>query len=156
MAYLSKYQWALRLWWHVAITILLLSPAQAATSPINKQENGFAIHGYDTVAYFTQGKPMRGSSDYVAEYAGARWAFTTAEHKKLFEGDPEKYAPQYGGHCAFAAAHNALSDVDPTAWNIVEGKLYLNYGQQVARSWLGNLSTNLEKGDRFWFSLTKP
>ncbi len=114
-----------------------------------------AIHGYDTVAYFTEGRPVQGSDKFLAEYNGAKWAFSSAENKTLFENNPEKYAPQFGGHCAFAAAHNALADVDPSAWRIIDDKLYLNYSQRVNTQWLGDLSSNLEKGNAFWLSLSQ-
>lgn len=135
------------------LAIGLWASSANAGLPVNTQHSDYAIHGYDTVAYFTEGKPVKGNDQFVAEYNGAQWAFSSAENKTLFENDPGKYAPQFGGYCAFAAAHNALSDVDPAAWHIIDGKLYLNYSQRVEFMWLGNLSSNLEKAESYWSTL---
>ncbi|MGI9304663.1 MAG: YHS domain-containing (seleno)protein [Gammaproteobacteria bacterium] len=89
---------------------------------------GVAIEGYDPVAYFTEGRPMKGSEEFAHEWLGAEWHFANAEHRDLFAASPLKYAPQYGGHCADGVAYGqATANIDPTAWSIIEGKLYLNY-----------------------------
>ena len=130
---------------------LWISTALAAT-PVNTKHSDFAIHGYDTVAYFTRSEPVKGDKAFAVQYNGATWLFANADHKGMFVDNPEKYAPQFGGFCAFAAAHDALSDVDPAAWHIVDGKLYLNYSQRVETMWLGNLSSNLAKAESFWLT----
>ncbi len=114
-----------------------------------------AIHGYDPVAYFTVGEAKPGSDEFTTEWAGATWRFAMAEHKAAFEADPEKYAPQYGGYCAWGvAAKNDLFDVDPNAWRVVDGKLYLNYNAEVQSSWVEDIPGFITKGDQNWPTLS--
>ena len=95
-----------------------------------------AVGGYDTVAYFTVGKPLKGKSKYSTSYKKTKWLFSSAEHLALFEANPSKYAPQYGGFCAWAvAAKNSRASGDPLRWNIVNGKLYLNYDKEIQQLW---------------------
>lgn len=94
--------------------------AQGLTS-----ENRVALRGYDPVAYFTQGRPLKGSADFVAEYDGSVYLFSTAGHRDLFASDPERYAPQFNGMCAITLSRGAIYDPDPEAWVIADGKLYL-------------------------------
>ena len=95
-----------------------------------------AVSGYDTVAYFVENKAVKGSSDYVTEYKGATWYFSSQKHLDMFVKDPEKYAPQYGGYCAWAiAAKNDFASADPNEWTIVDGKLYLNYDREIKERW---------------------
>ena len=124
-----------------------LSVAAAATAlaaePVNTLEKGLfgfkasdvAIRGYDTVAYFTQGVPVEGSEDFTAEHDGATWRFASREHLDLFEADPAKYAPQYGGYCAYGVAEDDLVKIEPENWTIVDDKLYLNYDDDVQALW---------------------
>ena len=92
-----------------------------------------AISGYDPVAYVTDSAPVKGSKEFSYQWKGADWYFASAEHRDLFKANPEKYAPQYGGYCAYAAAKNALAPIDPAAWSIVGGKLYLNNSLSVRK-----------------------
>ena len=94
--------------------------------------NHLAIRGYDTVAYFTDGKAIKGSSDFVYVWGDARWQFATAAHRDMFAADPDRYAPQYGGHCAGSMAMGELSIANPTTWTIVNGKLYMFAGTKLA------------------------
>ena len=135
------------------ILTVLLSCAGVLAAPVNSNDKGVAIHGYDVVAFFTESKPLKGVEAFSVEYAGAAWWFSSATHRTLFQADPEKYIPQFGGFCAFAAAHSSKSDIDPAAWHIVDGKLYLNYSQRVEFMWLGDLSTNLRKAETYWQTL---
>lgn len=98
--------------------------------------DGYAVHGYDVVAYFTVGEPTTGKDLYTAEYGGARYRFASAENRNLFAASPAQYAPQYGGYCAFGAAFGRKFDGDPTVWRIVDGKLYLNVDKNVQAKWL--------------------
>ena len=102
---------------------------------VNKDENGAAIKGYDAVSYFTEMKPMIGKSDFSYEWNGAKWQFTSEKNLDLFKANPGKYAPQYGGYCAYAVSKNMLAPVDPTAWTVVDGKLYLNNSGKVKKMW---------------------
>lgn len=116
--------------------------AQAAEPPVNTLKNSFfssrtdtAINGYDTVAYFTVGKPVKGLDSLVADWMGAKWKFSTAEHLALFKAKPEKYAPQYGGYCAYGVSQDVLVKVEPEQFTVREGKLYLNYDADVQAKW---------------------
>ena len=92
-----------------------------------------AIKGYDTVAYFTENKAVEGTPQYSTRWLGAEWHFASAEHRDLFKADPVKYAPQYGGHCADGVSFGTITtNIDPKAWRIIEGKLYLNYDPGAA------------------------
>lgn len=109
-----------------------------------------AVSGYDTVAYFTQAKAVKGLKKFSHEYKGEDWYFSSSEHLALFKQDPEKYAPQYGGYCAFAVAKNDTASSDPTQWTIEEGKLYLNYNADIKQQWLDNKLNFIEKADQNW------
>jgi len=126
-----------------------LSLAQAA--PLVFQPDGVAIRGYDTVAYFTEGKPVRGSDAFTAEHDGATWYFVSAENRDLFVANPEQYAPQYGGWCAFGVAKGAKYEVDPAAWTISDGKLYLNNTLKVRdQFWLPKKDEMIDTADNNW------
>ena len=114
----------------MAILTLIAAPAWAA-DPVYSDWLGKAIKGYDPVAYFTEGKPVEGSSDFTAEFDGATWYFASAQNRDAFVADPDKYAPQYGGYCAYAVANGSTAKIDPEAWSVVDGKLYLNYSNPV-------------------------
>ena len=110
-----------------------------------------AIKGYDPVAYFTQGQAVEGSNAHKLRWQDAEWHFANAEHRQLFADNPEKYAPQYGGYCAYAiAAKDDLVRVDPRAWSIVDGKLYLNYSQTIKADWDDHRGRYIPQGDRNW------
>lgn len=109
-----------------------------------------AVRGYDVVAYFTQGKPVEGKSDYSHSWNNATWRFASAEHRDLFAANPEKYAPQYGGWCAWAVSQGYTASVDPAAWRIVDGKLYLNYSKSVQSQWAQDIPGHIEKGNTNW------
>ncbi|WP_417688957.1 YHS domain-containing (seleno)protein [Roseibium sp.] len=94
-------------------------------------KNDAAIGGTDPVAYFTQGKPVKGSDEFTAVYDDVTWKFSSAENRDKFQADPVKYAPQYGGFCAFGASKGFKVPVIPDAWKIVDGKLYLNNSKSV-------------------------
>lgn len=110
-----------------------------------------AVRGYDVVAYFTDGKPLKGDKQFSFEWQGAEWRFASAEHRAAFQAEPEKYAPQYGGYCAYAiAAKDELVSTDPDAWAIVDGKLYLNYSREVQGWWEEKREEFIKQGDRNW------
>ncbi|KXF82396.1 YHS domain-containing (seleno)protein [Enterovibrio coralii] len=112
--------------------------------------NSDAVSGYDTVSFF-EGKPVKGSSKYQTEYMDADWLFSSQENLDKFKADPTKYAPQYGGHCAWAiAANDGLAPGDPTYWKIVDGKLYLNYDKSVWNKWNKDIPGFIEQGDINW------
>jgi YHS domain-containing protein len=114
-----------------------------------------AIKGYDTVAYFTEGKAVAGKKEYTHEYMGATWYFASKEHLEKFIAAPEKYAPQYGGYCAYAISRNTTASIKPEVFNIYEGKLYLNYNAGVQKKWLKNKEERIETADQHWPELLK-
>ncbi len=117
---------------------------------------GKAIRGYDPVAYFTQSKPVKGNADFTHEFQGAKWQFATAANRDAFAANPEKYAPQYGGYCAWAVSQSYTASVDPEAWKVVDGKLYLNYSKSVQQQWLaGGTAMLIKQGDANWPGLRK-
>ncbi|MEX1035276.1 MAG: YHS domain-containing (seleno)protein [Sneathiella sp.] len=116
---------------------------------------GTAVDGYDVVAYFTEGKPVEGSSDHSVEWKGAEWHFANAEHKKMFEANPEKYAPQYGGYCAWAVSQGYAASTIPEAWSIVDSKLYLNYSKGVQTTWEEDIPGNIKQANNNWPGIEK-
>jgi YHS domain-containing protein len=116
--------------------------ARAAQPPINTLKNSVfggrtdtAINGYDTVAYFNAGKPLMGKDAFVLEWMGAKWKFASQANLDLFKANPEKYAPQYGGYCAYGVAQGALVKVEPDQFTVLDGKLYLNFDADVQARW---------------------
>ena len=107
-----------------------------ATDPVYQTSAG-AIDGYDPVAYFTDGAPRKGSPEHTLEWNGAKWHFASAANRAAFEREPERYAPQFGGYCAYAVGNNYTAKSDPqAAWHVEDGKLYLNFDAGVKQAWL--------------------
>ncbi|WP_409439042.1 YHS domain-containing (seleno)protein [Psychromonas sp. GE-S-Ul-11] len=134
----------------VSTALLASSLSFAANIEVNANQNDLAIKGYDTVSYFTKGKPTKGSDKYTAAYNGAIYHFTSAKNRDLFRSDPAKYAPQYGGFCAYGVAVNQKFDVEPTAWYIEDNKLYLNLNKNVQKEWLKDVPGNIETAQVNW------
>jgi hypothetical protein len=109
-----------------------------------------AVGGYDPVAYFTKGQPVEGKKEYQTRWMDAEWRFASAENRDLFIASPEKYAPQYGGYCAWAIAQGKTASGDPQLWKIVGGKLYLNYDEEVQRRWEKDIPGFVASADRNW------
>jgi YHS domain-containing protein len=124
--------------------------SEAMAQPYAYSFEGVAIRGADPVAYFTAADAVKGSAEYAYEWQGATWWFSSAENRDLFASDPEAYAPQYGGYCAKAVSEGNLASIDPEAWKIVDGKLYLNYSPDVQGQWLQDVEGNITKGDQNW------
>ena len=133
----------------MATTPLLARPAFAA-SPEVFSHDGFAIRGTDPVAYFTQGVPMAGNEAHKLMWRGATWTFANAENMAMFEMDPERYAPQYGGYCAYALSKGAIATSVPEAWTIVDGRLYLNFSVNVRSIWSQDIPGNIALADANW------
>ncbi len=111
------------------------------------------ISGYDPVAYFTDGKPMRGSGYHVAEYKGVTYAFASEENKEIFEANQEKYVPAYGGYCAYGAAVGKKFVADPEVWKVVDGTLYLNLDEGIQGKWNEDIPGFIKKADDNWKSI---
>jgi hypothetical protein len=124
--------------------------AAGPKSSVNTQSDNLALRGYDAVAYFTDGAAVRGLPQFETAWHGARWLFATAAHRDTFLEAPEKYAPQFGGYCAWAVANGYTADGDPEAWKIVDGRLYVNYSKRVQRKWEANIPEYIEKGQANW------
>ena len=112
--------------------------------------SGLAIGGYDPVAYFTQGKPVKGKSAHKVMWKGAVWTFASAAHREAFEADPRRYAPQFGGYCAYAVSRGYTAKTDPKAWKVHEGRLYLNYSTQVRTLWSRDIPGNIALARGNW------
>lgn len=113
-------------------------------------EGNIAIRGADPVAYFTQGAYVAGSPEYTYDWGGATWQFASAEHRDLFVSNPGQYAPQYGGFCAWAVSQGYTASVDPTAWDIVDGKLYLNFNAGIQRRWQQDIPGHVARANQNW------
>ncbi len=132
-------------------TLLASFGAAEAGGKINSSFfDSIAIEGHDPVAYFTQSRPVAGKDAHEYEWKGATWRFASAENRALFAKAPEKYAPQYGGYCAWAVSQGYTASIDPAAWRVVDGKLYLNYSRSVQAQWSQDVPGNIAKGDRNW------
>jgi YHS domain-containing protein len=134
---------------------MAFSSSALAKGLINTDGKGIAIKGYDPVAYFTMDKPVKGDKNIKYEWKGAKWRFSTENHMKLFIEDPDKYAPRYGGYCAYGVAVDALFDIQPEAWSIVDGKLYLNKNLEVRETWKKDIPGNIKKADMNWPGVLK-
>lgn len=135
---------------------LLMSQAVKAAKPIySGGKDRAAIRGYDPVAYFTEGKPVKGESYLSYEYQGATWLFSTEQNRTAFSANPAKYTPQYGGYCAYAVANGATAAIKPKYFTIHEGKLYLNYSKSVQKKWLKDMEGFIQDADNEWPSLVE-
>ncbi len=115
-----------------------------------------AVSGYDAVAYFTQGKAIKGNAKFVFKFKEVEWYFSSQEHLDLFKKSPEKYMPQYGGYCAWAVGEKKKrAPGDPNYWKIVNGKLYLNYDASIQKKWLEDIPGFIKKADKNWPEMLK-
>lgn len=134
----------------LGLLLIGLSFQVSAIEPVYSDFFGKAIKGYDTVAYFTQGKATKGDGDFTYEWNGGKWYFSTEQNLQEFIQNPEKYAPQYGGYCAWAVSNGYTAKIDPYAWHIHDGKLYLNYSKSVQSTWQNDIPGNIAKADSNW------
>ena len=130
--------------------LLMVLPRVANAIEPTFSAGGAAIRGYDPVAYFTGGGPAKGDPAITQEYQNATWHFVSAENRDLFAASAQKYAPQYGGYCAWAASRNYVAPTDPNAWEIVDDKLYLNFSKLTHARWTIRARSNIAKGDANW------
>jgi hypothetical protein len=111
---------------------------------------GKAIKGFDPVAFFTDAKPVMGADSLAYKWKEANWLFSTKEHLDAFKANPEKYAPQYGGYCAYGSSQGHKAPTQTDTWTIVGDKLYFNYNQKVKDMWTKNQDTLIRKADLLW------
>ncbi len=137
------------------VTSCGLIPTQVASSinAVNVDESRLAIKGFDPVAYFTEAKPVKGSSQFNAEHLGATYYFSSSENESLFKGNPDKYAPQYGGYCAYGVSKEYKFDIDPEAWAVVDDKLYLNLNKKVQSRWVGEKEELIVTANDIWIQI---
>lgn len=124
-----------------------------AQKPSTFIQDGKAIRGYDPVAYFTESKPVKGYDSLSLDWNNAKWYFSTSKNLAAFKAAPEKYAPQYGGYCAYGCSNGHKSPTEPDTWTIDNGKLYLNYNLDVKKEWNKNRKERIEKADKTWVTL---
>jgi len=143
--------------WILALSLWTLPNMVSAREP--EIYTGFfskvAVSGHDPVAYFTQNRPMKGEARFSTQYKGVEWRFANEEHKGKFIANPEQYAPQYGGYCAWAVAQGYTASGDPTRWKIVDGKLYLNYDADVQKKWEADIPGFISKANKNWPAVLK-
>ncbi len=137
-----------------ALALPLADTRRASAEPLNASR-GIAVHGYDVVAYFTDGRPMRGTALYTHRWRDSEWRFASAAHRDAFAADPDRYAPQFGGFCAFGVAQGAQVDIDPTAWSIVDGRLYLNYNHSIQRQWMRDTAGLIRQANDNWSRMNR-
>jgi YHS domain-containing protein len=117
---------------------------------VNLDDKGVIIEGYDPVAYFTDNKPVKGTEQFKAEYEGANYWFASADHAELFKKEPKKYVPQYGAFCGYAVSIGKLRPVDPTIYQIEDGRLILQHTQEAYRLFNKDLKGSTAKADKNW------
>jgi YHS domain-containing protein len=127
-----------------------VSVGALAVDPVYSNWRGLAIAGTDPVAYFTEGRPVSGSRKFQLDWKGATWRFSSAENLEAFEADPGRYEPRYGGYCAWAVSQGRTAGIDPAAWKIVDGALYLNYSTGVQRRWEKDIPGHIANADQNW------
>jgi len=119
-------------------------------SLLNLDKSGLAVQGYDVVAFFTDAKPVKGDAQFTSSYGGATYRFASAEHKAAFDKEPAKYAPQFGGYCAYAVSKNTTASIEPDAFQIVNGRLLLQYDKSIRDKFNKDTTGNLAKADVNW------
>ena len=137
------------------IAFVFAAGAARAEKPEVFAEKGIAIGGYDPVAYFTEKKPVKGNAQFGLQWKGATWHFASAPNRDTFKADPAKYAPQYGGYCAFGTSQGYAVKTEPDAWSVVDGKLYLNYNTQVRQRWQQDTPGFIKAADMNWPGVLK-
>jgi YHS domain-containing protein len=136
------------------ILLLILASCQSKSGEVYTTEKG-AIGGYDPVAYFKENKPVMGDKKYEATWNDAHWYFSSQENLDAFNSDPLKYAPQYGGFCAYGTADGHKAPTLPETWTIVDDKLYLNYNLEVKELWMKDQAAFIHKADSNWTFVKK-
>ena len=117
--------------------------------------SGFGANGYDTVAYFNDSQAVEGKDAYQTEWGGVKWRFASADHLDQFLKKPERYIPQYGGHCAYGVSQSYLVRGDPQAWSVHNNKLYLNYSQNIRTAWLASADSFITNAANNWTALNR-
>lgn len=139
----------MKLFTPLTLILVLLSCSTGPKDPVFSNDQG-AIAGFDPVSYFMNEEPLPGSAEHTCMWNGAKWYFASEENRKTFEESPEKYAPQYGGYCAYAISQGYTAKIDPKCWKIVDAKLYLNYNPEIQDKWESNQTEFIMYADSNW------
>jgi len=134
----------------LALAFTFIQNVFADEGPTYTDKKGIAIKGYDTVAYFTENRAIKGLEEFSYDWNHGVWLFSNKKNMELFKANPEKFAPQYGGYCAFAAAKGSFAKIDPTQFTVLNNKLYLNYNARIQNKWTKNRDKFIELGDQNW------
>lgn len=139
----------------LALAGLLVASAASGlqAQAVNTDKDHLALYGYDAVAYQTDNAARKGSPEYTATYEGNTYRFATAAHRDAFTANPARYVPAYGGYCAYGVANGHKVKIDPEAYRVVDGKLYLNYDKGVQKKWLSDIPGNIAKAEQNWVAL---
>jgi YHS domain-containing protein len=141
------------------LTLMIVAVGCAVTTAAWAGEyfegDGAAIRGHDPVAYFKDGKPVKGSAEHRFEHKGSTFHFASKANRDAFAAAPERYAPQYGGYCAFGMSGGYKAAIDPAAFTVREGRLYLNYNRDVQKQWSADIPGHVTKADRNWPAVSK-
>lgn len=130
--------------------LFAVTAASASAQAVNLDKANLALSGYDAVAYQTENTARKGSAGFVAAHDGGTYQFATAANRDAFVADPEKYLPVYGGYCAFGVSRGYKVKIDPEAFRVVDGKLYLNYDKGVQKQWLQDIPGYIAKANNNW------
>lgn len=134
----------------MGIFAILIAFTSAAQPVKFNSASGIAIKGYDPVAYFLQHTALAGSDSYTADWSGSKWKFISQANLDSFKLSPEKYAPQFGGYCAYGCSEGHKSPTDPNAWTIADNKLYLNYNLKVKELWIKDTTIRIKAANEYW------
>ncbi|MDX1942050.1 MAG: YHS domain-containing (seleno)protein [Saprospiraceae bacterium] len=127
-----------------------IKPAADPDTFANVNSDGVILDGYDAVAFFTDSMPVKGVKEFQSTFKGAIYQFASAEHKALFDADPEKYKVQYGGWCAYAVSLGRIAPIIIDTWSIVDGRLYIQHNDRAVRGWEKDVPGNIVKADKYW------
>lgn len=122
---------------------------------VNVDPSGLALQGYDPVGFFTEGRPLLGIAAFTSTHEGATYRFATPEHKAAFDANPSKYAPAYGGYCAYGVAKNGLAPVEISTWQIVDGRLILNKNASIKKAFDADVAGHLRDAEANWPKLVE-
>ena len=152
-------RWPLLLGLVLMTGMFVAASGPARAEPIaaidTERSPGIAVSGYDPVAYFTEGRPVRGLARFSLRHKGAEWRFASAANRDRFVADPARYSPQFGGYCAYAVSEGRTASSDPEAWTIRDGRLYLNYDREVAVEWLKDVDRRVRQGHANWPTIAR-
>lgn len=134
-----------------AVAFFITAAVGHAAAPlVNVDRHGVILDGYDAVAFFTDHHPVKGDAAFNSQFGGATYYFASAEHKKLFDQEPAKYAPQFGAFCAYAVSRGRTAPIDVDTFSIVDGRLLLQHNAKAVRLWSTDVKSNLGKADKYW------